>query len=89
MAESPTNDASTGELSSAELSPADQRLQAFNERALVRMFETMLVVSVLLLGPAFWFYRGLGPSGSPSGRLFPTSISARWSAASKGWPIAS
>ncbi len=63
MAESPTNDASTGELSSAELSPADQRLQAFNERALVRMFETMLVVSLLLIAPAFWMYRAAGAIG--------------------------
>jgi len=34
----------------SELSPADLRLQSFNERALSRMFRTLLVVSVLLLG---------------------------------------
>jgi ATP synthase I chain len=50
-----------------ELSPADLRLQAFNDRALARMFRTMLVVSVLLLVPAFWKYKAAGAIGFAAG----------------------
>lgn len=67
MAEPPTDDASDSEFSSAEISPADRRLQAFNERALGRMFKTMLIVSVLLLAPAFWKYRLAGAIGFAAG----------------------
>jgi hypothetical protein len=67
MAEPPTTDASDSEFSSAELSPADRRLQAFNDRALARMFKTMLVVSVLLLVPAFWKYKSAGAIGFAAG----------------------
>ena len=67
MAEPPTDDASDSEFSSAELSPADLRLQAFNDRALARMFKTMLVVSVLLLVPAFWKYKSAGAIGFAAG----------------------
>ena len=72
MTDAPTDDGSTGETlsaesSSAELSPADQRLQAFNDRALSRMFKTMLVVSVLLIAPAFWKYKAAGAIGFAAG----------------------
>jgi len=51
----------------SELSPADLRLQAFNERALPRMFRTLLVVSTLLLVPAFWRYGWIGALGFAAG----------------------
>ena len=47
--------------------PADLRLQAFNERALSRMFRTLLVVSALLVVPAFWRYGGAGAIGFAAG----------------------
>jgi ATP synthase I chain len=47
--------------------PADLRLQAFNERALSRMFRTLLAVSVVLLVPAFWRYGWLGAMGFAAG----------------------
>jgi len=73
MTEPPTDDAFSGELSStnivssAELSPADRRLQAFNERALARMFKTMVIVGVLLVAPAFWKYKAAGGIGFAAG----------------------
>ena len=51
----------------SELSPADVRLQGFNERALERMFRAMSVVSVLLVGPAFWRYGWIGAIGFAAG----------------------
>jgi hypothetical protein len=51
----------------SELSPADLRLQAFSEGALARMFRTLLVVSALLIGPAFWRYGWLGAVGFAAG----------------------
>ena len=62
MTDQPTTD-----LSPSDLSPADIRLQAFNDRALARMFKTMLVVSVLLLVPAFWKYKAAGAIGFAAG----------------------
>jgi len=53
----------------SELSPTDLRLQAFNERALPRMFRTLLVVSILLIGPAFWRYGWLGAIGFAAGAI--------------------
>ena len=46
---------------------ADLRLQAFNDRALSRMFKTMLIVGVLLIAPAFWKYRAAGAIGFAAG----------------------
>jgi hypothetical protein len=51
----------------SEPSPADLRLQAFNERALSRMFRTLLAVSVVLLVPAFWRYGWIGAIGFAAG----------------------
>src|SRR5208283_3535262 len=51
----------------SEPSPADLRLQSFNERALSRIFRTMLVVSAILLVPAFWRYGWLGAVGFAAG----------------------
>ena len=51
----------------SELLPADVRLHGFNERALRRMFHAMLVVSVLLVGPAFWRYGWTGAFGFAAG----------------------
>jgi len=64
MTEPPNEDASP-----AELSPADQRLQAFNDRALARMFRTMLIVSVFLVAPAFWKYKAAGAIGFAAGAI--------------------
>ena len=47
------------------------------ERTIPRVLRNMLVASVLLVGPAFWFTAGPDPLGLPSGRQFPTLISAR------------
>jgi hypothetical protein len=65
MTEPITSD--SAEHSPAELSPEDRRLEAFNERALPRMFRTMIVVSVLLLAPAFWKYKVAGAIGFAAG----------------------
>jgi len=51
----------------SELSPADLRLQSFNERALSRMLHTLLVVSALCLVPAFWRYGWIGAVGFAAG----------------------
>ena len=67
MTELPTDDASDSEFSSAKLSPADLRLQTFNDRALSRMFRTMLIVGVLLIAPAFWKYKAAGAIGFAAG----------------------
>lgn len=50
-----------------ELSPADLRFESFQARALPRMFRTMLVVSALLLAPAFWRYGWAGAIGFAAG----------------------
>jgi hypothetical protein len=39
-----------------ELSSADLRLESFTTRALPRMFRTMVIVSAVLVLPAFWRY---------------------------------
>jgi hypothetical protein len=65
---SPTNLSPAG-LSPAGLSPSDLRLQAFNDRALSRMFRTMLVVSVLTLPLAFWKYKVTGVTGFAAGAI--------------------
>jgi hypothetical protein len=67
MTDPPTTELSPGDLPPRDLSPADIRLQAFNDRALARMFKTMLVVSVLLLVPAFWMYKAAGAIGFAAG----------------------
>ncbi len=51
----------------SELATADLRLQAFNERALSRMFRTLLVVSAVLVVPAFWRYGWIGATGFAAG----------------------
>jgi len=51
----------------SELSPADLRLQSFNERALSRMLRILLVVSALFLVPAFWRYGWIGAVGFAAG----------------------
>jgi hypothetical protein len=58
---------SATELSPVEIPQEDLRLEAFNARALPRMFLTMLVVSVLLLPPAFWRYGWVGAIGFAAG----------------------
>jgi ATP synthase I chain len=51
----------------SQLSPADLHLQSFNERALSRMFRTLLAVSALLIVPAFWLYGWVGAVGFAAG----------------------
>jgi hypothetical protein len=46
---------------------ADLRLESFHARAIPRMLRIMLVASVLLLAPAFWFYRWAGAIGLAAG----------------------
>jgi hypothetical protein len=41
----------------------DRRQELFYARVIPRMLRTMLVAGVLLLGPAFWFYRWAGCIG--------------------------
>jgi hypothetical protein len=55
------------DLPNSEPSPADLRLQAFNDRALARMFRTLLLVSALLVVPAFWRYGWIGAIGFAAG----------------------
>jgi hypothetical protein len=44
--------------------PADElRSETLYERVIPRLLRNMVVVSVLLLGPAFWFYRWAGSIG--------------------------
>ena len=45
----------------------DLRLESFYARAIPRMFRIMLVSSLLLLAPAFWFYRWVGAIGFAAG----------------------
>ena len=48
--------------------PAESPLaESFYSRAMPRMLRTMLIVSVLLLGPVFWFYRWAGVIGVAAG----------------------
>jgi hypothetical protein len=60
-------DPSSDGLSSDELPAADLHLQAFNERALSRMFKTMLIVGAVLIAPAFWKYKIAGAIGFAAG----------------------
>jgi ATP synthase I chain len=53
----------------AELSPGDLRLQSFNDRALARMFRTLLAVSALLLVAAYWRYGWIGTVGFAAGAI--------------------
>ncbi len=43
------------------------QLDSFYDRVIPRMLRTMLVVSVLLLGPVFWFYGWAGAAGVAAG----------------------
>jgi hypothetical protein len=52
---------------SSDLCAADHRLAAFSDRALSRMFRTLLIVSVLLAIPALWFYGWIGALGFGAG----------------------
>jgi hypothetical protein len=54
---------------SSDVSGADLRLQAFSDRALSRMFRTLLIVSVLLAIPAFWLYGWIGAIGFAAGAV--------------------
>ena len=48
--------------------PASElRLESFYARAIPRMLRIMLVASVVLLGPAFWFYHWAGATGFMAG----------------------
>jgi len=50
-----------------ELSPADLRLESFTTGALPRMFRTMVIVSAVLVLPAFWRYGLAGATGFAAG----------------------
>lgn len=50
-----------------DISGDDLRLDSFYSRAIPRMLRTLLVVSVLALLPAFWFYGWLGLIGIAAG----------------------
>jgi len=52
-----------------ETPAADLRLESFYARAIPRMLRVMLVVSVLLLAPAFWFYSWAGAIGFAAGAM--------------------
>jgi hypothetical protein len=67
MNDHPHPDLHPADLHAADIPPADVRLQAFNERALSRMFRTMLIVGALLVAPAFWKYRAAGAVGFAAG----------------------
>jgi hypothetical protein len=54
------------DLSIADLSRADLSIY---ERIIPRVLRNMLVASVLLLGPAFWFYRWAGAIGFAFGAV--------------------
>ncbi len=53
----------------SEISAADLRLQAFSDRALSRMFRTLLIVIPLLAIPAFWRYGWIVGLGFAAGAL--------------------
>src|SRR5271166_4220768 len=61
------NDHPASDFPPPSLAPADARLHAFNERALSRMFRTMLIVGVALVAPAFWKYQAAGAIGFAAG----------------------
>ena len=63
----PDADLPSTDLPSGDLPDGDLRLQTFNERALPRMFKTMLLVGILLLAPAFWKYHLAGVVGFAAG----------------------
>ena len=50
-----------------ETPAADLRLESFYARAIPRMLRIMLVASVVLLAPAFWFYGWAGAIGFAAG----------------------
>lgn len=50
-----------------EASAESPQAESFYFRAIPRMLRTMLVVSVLLLGPVFWFYGWPGAIGVAAG----------------------
>jgi hypothetical protein len=50
-----------------ETPAADLRLESFYARAIPRMLRIMLVASVVLLAPAFWFYGWVGAIGFAAG----------------------
>jgi hypothetical protein len=50
-----------------EVSAESSQLESFYARAIPRMLRTMLVVSVLLLFPVFWFYGWAGAIGVAAG----------------------
>ena len=61
--------ADDGRLATADLPTSDIPLAAFNERALQRMFRTMIVVSVLLVIPAFVRYGVIAALGFAAGAI--------------------
>jgi hypothetical protein len=50
-----------------ETPAADLRLESFYARAIPRMLRLMLVASVVLLAPAFWFYGWVAAIGFAAG----------------------
>jgi hypothetical protein len=46
---------------------ASPQFNSFYGRAIPRMLRTMLVVSILILGPAYWFYSWTGAIGVAAG----------------------
>ena len=50
-----------------EVTAESPQLESFYSRAIPRMLQTMLVVSVLLLVPLFWFYGWAGAIGVAAG----------------------
>lgn len=65
----PSDEADPQSSPNLEPLPSDQRLQAFNERALTRMFRTLIAVSVLALIPAFLLYGPVGAIGFAAGAM--------------------
>lgn len=52
---------------SPKVSAENRQAESFYSRALPRMLRTMLIVSVLLLAPVFWFYGWAGVIGVAAG----------------------
>lgn len=50
-----------------EASAESRQAESFYNRAIPRMLRTMVIVSVLLVGPVFWFYRWAGVIGVAAG----------------------